>query len=205
MDTALPLQIVSKSRTLRVTWLLNFVLAGIAMFSLWVLPRFRPRVWKYLGLAEAGTTGWILLFIVGGIGCVVLLVGVLLAFQNRKVTARSRIWAALAVLFTLSLWGYWFYATTTNSFASAAAPAPSEHSVKITWKASTSPVAGYNVYRSTTPDNFREPRLNSELIKDTSYIDITVENSKTYYYAAKSVDGYGNESDASNVAQARIP
>ena len=205
MDTALPLQVASKSRTLRVTWLLNFVLACIAIFSLWVLPRFRPRVWKYLGLAEAGTTGWILLFIVGSIGCVVLLVGVLLSFQNRKVNQRSRIWTALSVLFTLSLWGYWFYATTTNSLAAAAAPAASGHSVKITWKASSSAVIGYNIYRSTSPNKFTEPKLNSEPITGTSYVDSTVESNKTYYYAAKAMDDHGNESDASNVAQARIP
>lgn len=204
MDTALPLQIVGKSRTLLVTWLLSFVLAFTAILSLWVLPRLRPRVWRYLGLAEAGTTGWILLFIVGSIGCVVLLVGMLLAFQNRKVTARSRIWTALAVLCTVSLWGYWFYATTANSFAAATA-APSGHSVKITWKASTSPVAGYNVYRSTTADHFKEPRLNSELITGASYVDATVESNKTYYYVAKAVDVHGNESDVSNVAKAKIP
>ena len=114
MDTALPVQIVTKSRTLRVTWLLIFVLALFPIFMLWFLPRMHWRIRRIATLFEAGTTGWIIAFALGSVGCVVLLVGVLLAFQNRKVTNRSRIGTAVAVLGTLLLWGYWFYTTAAQ-------------------------------------------------------------------------------------------
>ena len=207
MDTAQPLKIVSKSRTIRVTWLLIFVLALFPIFMLWFLPRMHWRIRRIATLFEAGTTGWIVVFALGSVGCVVLLVGVLLAFQNRKVTQRSRIGTAAAVFGTLLLWGYWFYASTASpvSAAPVATERPSGHLVKLTWKASTSPVAGYNIYRSTTPGGFTEPKLNAAPVTDTPYIDTTVESDQTYYYAAKAVDAQGNESAVSNVAVARIP
>ncbi len=207
MDTALPVQIVTKSRTLRVTWLLILVLALFPIFMLWFIPRMHWRIRRIATLFEAGTTGWIIAFALGSVGCVVLLVGVLLAFQNRKVTQRSRIGTAVAVLGTLLLWGYWFYATTARpvSAAPVATARPSGHSVKLTWKASTSPVAGYNIYRSSTPGSFTEPKLNSGPVTDTTYLDTTVESDQTYYYAAKAVDAQGHESSVSNVAVAKIP
>ena len=207
MNSAPSLQIVTKSRTLRVTWLLIFVLALFPIFMIWFMPRMHWRIRRIAALFEAGTTGWIIAFALGSVGCVVLLVGMLLAFQNRKVTQRSRIGTAVAVLGTVLLWGYWFYATTAPpvSAAPVATARPSGHSVKLTWKASTSPVAGYNIYRSTTPGSFTEPRLNSEPVTGTTYLDTTVESDQIYYYAAKAVDAQGNESSVSNVAAAKIP
>jgi uncharacterized membrane protein len=206
MDTAQSLQIMNKSRTLRVTWLLIFILAFIPAFSLWLMPRLHWKAVETAALTESGATGWIIVFVLGSVGCVVLLVGVLLAFQNRKVTQKSRILTAVAVSVTLLLWGYWFYTTTARSVSAAPTGARlSGHSVRLTWKASTSPVAGYNIYRSTAPSNFTEPKLNSTPVTDTSFIDTTVESNKTYYYAAKAVDAQGKESPVSNVAQANIP
>ncbi len=204
MNSAQPLQVVSKSRTLRVTWLLIFALVLFPVFTLWVVPQLRGKAHLFAALTEPGTTGWIIAFVVGSMCCVVLLVGLLLAFQNRKIAFPSRIWTALAVTGTIVLWGYWFHATTAKSVSSAVAE-PSGHSVRLTWKASDSRVAGYNVYRSTSPDNFADPKMNSELIRDTSYTDTTVEHNRTYYYQAKAVDAQGYESSPSNVARAVIP
>lgn len=204
MNSALPLQAVNKSRTLLVTWLLSFVLAVLPVLLLWLVPRLRWRRLDYTWVMESGTPGWMIVFVVGSIGCVVLLVGVLLAFQNRKVTVRSRIGTALAVVFTLMLWGYWFYSTTTKAVTMAVAQ-PSGHAVKLTWKPSTSSVVGYNIYRSTSPHSFNEPPLNSGPVAENSYVDVTVESGRTYYYGVKSVDAHGNESDVSNVVPAKIP
>jgi hypothetical protein len=72
----------------------------------------------------------------------------------------------------------------------------SGNSVTLTWGASTdangTPVAGYNVYRSTSP-NGPYTKLNRSLVTGTSYTDSTGQ-SGTYYYVIKSVDNDGDES-----------
>jgi hypothetical protein len=128
-------------------------------------------------------------------------VGQILAFQNRKVSLGPRAWAAAAVAATVLLWAYWFYATTTRSVSAA----PMTHSVRLTWKPSTSPGVRYNIYRSTNPNKFTPPSLNPTPIPETSYVDNTVEGNKIYYYSARAVDAKGNESPDSNIAKAVIP
>jgi uncharacterized protein YjdB len=81
---------------------------------------------------------------------------------------------------------------------------PVVHYVNLAWTASSSPVAGYNVYRgaqSTGPFT----KLNSPLETATVYTDNAVNSGQTYYYATTAVDSTGLESSYSNVAQAVIP
>jgi hypothetical protein len=72
----------------------------------------------------------------------------------------------------------------------------SGQSVTLTWGASSDAngraVAGYNVYRSTTP-NGSYTKLNSSLITNNGYTDNSIQ-SGTYYYVVKSVDVDGYES-----------
>jgi len=69
-------------------------------------------------------------------------------------------------------------------------------SVTLSWGASTDangvPVAGYDVYRSTTP-NGPYTKVNSSLITSNEYTDTSVQVG-SYYYVVKSVDGDGDES-----------
>ncbi len=79
-----------------------------------------------------------------------------------------------------------------------------QHSVALTWNASTSTVSGYNVYRSTVSGS-SYTKINSTLVAGLSYSDATVQNSTTYYYVTTSVDSNGLESSYSNQASAPIP
>jgi fibronectin type 3 domain-containing protein len=79
-----------------------------------------------------------------------------------------------------------------------------QHSVELTWNASTSTVAGYNVYRSTVSGG-PYAKINSSLVTALSYIDSTVQMGATYYYVTTAVDAQGNESVYSNQVQAVIP
>jgi hypothetical protein len=81
---------------------------------------------------------------------------------------------------------------------------PAQHAVNLAWSASTSQVAGYNVYRSTQAGG-PYVRLNASLIADLSFSDDTVQSGTTYYYAATSVDSNKVESSYSNTATAVIP
>jgi hypothetical protein len=82
--------------------------------------------------------------------------------------------------------------------------APVQHSVALSWTASTSTVSGYNVYRGTASGG-PYTRINSSLVGTLSYTDSTVQSSTTYYYVTTAVDSSGNESAYSNEVPASIP
>jgi fibronectin type 3 domain-containing protein len=77
------------------------------------------------------------------------------------------------------------------------------HSVTISWTASPSPVAGYNVYRSSGPS--KPVRLTNGIVSGTQYTDRTVEAGKTYSYYVTSVDSKGAESQPSSKITATVP
>jgi hypothetical protein len=81
---------------------------------------------------------------------------------------------------------------------------PVSHSVTLTWTASTSTVAGYNVYRSTASGG-PYTKLNSAPAAATTYTDTTVQSGTTYFYVVTSVDSSGVESADSTEVSANIP
>lgn len=78
-----------------------------------------------------------------------------------------------------------------------------QHTVTLSWSASTSSVAGYNIYRGTSPGSYT--KINSTLDANTSYTDSTVVSGVTYYYAATAVTSGGQESTYSTPIQVPIP
>jgi Abnormal spindle-like microcephaly-assoc'd, ASPM-SPD-2-Hydin len=78
-----------------------------------------------------------------------------------------------------------------------------QYSVALSWNASTSSVAGYNVYRGTTAGVYA--KLNGSLDATTSYNDSTVVSGTTYYYAATAVSPSGQESSYSSPLKVAIP
>jgi hypothetical protein len=78
------------------------------------------------------------------------------------------------------------------------------HSVALSWIASTSTVAGYNVYRSTVSGT-QYAKLNSSLVGVLAYTDGTVLGGTIYYYVTTAVDASGNESAHSNEVSANVP
>ena len=80
----------------------------------------------------------------------------------------------------------------------------STHTVKLTWKASTSQVAGYNLYRRKSPEVYYV-KINSSPVQGLTFTDDTVESGYTYYYVTRAVDARGFESTNSNEARAIIP
>jgi hypothetical protein len=80
----------------------------------------------------------------------------------------------------------------------------STDTVLLNWQASTSPVSGYNVYRSTA-NGGPYTRVNGTLVTSVSYTDSSLASSTTYYYVATAVSSAGVESDYSNQTSAQIP
>jgi hypothetical protein len=79
-----------------------------------------------------------------------------------------------------------------------------QHSVDVNWGASTSTVAGYNVYRGTVSGG-PYSKINSTLITGLTYTDNTVSSGATYYYVVTAVAADGTESSFSSQVQAVIP
>ena len=79
-----------------------------------------------------------------------------------------------------------------------------QHSVTLTWAASTSTVAGYRVYRGVRSGG-PYTQMNSVLEVGTNYVDNTVQSGQTYYYVVTAVDSNGLESVYSNQVVAVIP
>jgi fibronectin type 3 domain-containing protein len=82
--------------------------------------------------------------------------------------------------------------------------APTQHSVSLSWDASTSTVSGYNIYRSTVSGS-GYAKVNSSLDGSLSFTDSSVQSGQTYYYVTTAVDSSGDESAYSNEVQANIP
>jgi hypothetical protein len=96
------------------------------------------------------------------------------------------------------------YDSNSSATASVTITAPVAHDVNLSWAASSSAVAGYNVYRCAQPSG-PFAKINSSLETATVYTDGTVVSGQTYYYATTAVDSSGTESGYSNVAQAVVP
>ncbi len=95
-------------------------------------------------------------------------------------------------------------APTVQSLTGSGTPPP-QHSVALTWNASTSgSVVGYNVYRGTGSGG-PYAQINSALDATTSDTDSAVQGGQTYYYVVTAVDSTGGESSYSNEVQAVIP
>jgi len=95
-------------------------------------------------------------------------------------------------------------ASLNQTFSGTGTQSASQHSVALSWDASTSTVAGYNIYRGTQSGG-PYSKLNSSLLAATSYTDLGVSSGTTYYYVSTAVASNNQESAYSNQAIAVVP
>ena len=77
------------------------------------------------------------------------------------------------------------------------------YSVNLSWNASTSSVAGYNLYRGTSTGSYS--KINPSLDASAAYTDNSVASGVTYYYAATAVNSSGEESSYSAPLKVVVP
>ena len=94
--------------------------------------------------------------------------------------------------------------TSPTSISLSGTGTAPQHSVALTWVASTSTVSGYHVYRGTQSGG-PYTLISSGLVSVLTYTDSTVQAGATYFYVVTAVDSGGNESAFSNEVQAVIP
>jgi hypothetical protein len=92
---------------------------------------------------------------------------------------------------------------TVETFSGTGTQA-AQHSVTLTWDASTSQVVGYYIYRRTTSGSYGSP-LNGTPQSGLTFVDNTVANGTTYFYVVTAVDSNSQESVHSNEVTAVIP
>lgn len=80
----------------------------------------------------------------------------------------------------------------------------SSHSVTLSWNASPSAVAGYNVYRSESSGG-PYSKMDASVVPTESFVDANVQAGLTYYYVITSVTPAGLESADSTQASATVP
>lgn len=82
---------------------------------------------------------------------------------------------------------------------------PAQHSVNLSWMASTSDVVGYNIYRGSVHSGPYPMKLNSSPLQATTFTDSTVQSGVTYFYVVTAEDGNQVQSDYSNEVMVTIP
>jgi hypothetical protein len=97
-----------------------------------------------------------------------------------------------------------FLSTATNSPTVQALSGTGTHVVDLTWHASTSVVAGYNVYRGAVSGG-PYTKLNSSSVSGTTYMDKSVQAGQEYYYVVTAIDSNNDESAYSNQTSAVVP
>jgi hypothetical protein len=147
-----PLSSGFKSRVVLITSLLASGLALGLVENLWVDAWLKAKFSDLPALVpEALTPWWFVMFAAGGIVCLVLVVCLVPVGRHRRNSLREKLCTAVAAAGLCVVWGMWFTATNGATPTVSAGAGQNKHSVTLTWNASTSPVEGYNVYRSTVP------------------------------------------------------
>lgn len=103
-----------------------------------------------------------------------------------------------------------FVSNSANTPLTAAATGTGSavYNVSLSWEASTSAVAGYNIYRKQADQSGhfgKFIKLNSVLDPVTTYVDSSVTSGQTYRYATTAVNASGEHSVFSNEILVAIP
>jgi len=94
--------------------------------------------------------------------------------------------------------------TPTEALTGSGGQGNSGHSVNLSWSSSTSPVLGYNIYRSVTSGG-PYAKITGAPESGTNFSDGNVQAGTTYYYVATSVSSGFIESGYSNQTIATVP
>lgn len=178
-----------------------WILAGIpflfAAENIWIDPLFRQRFrWFPSVVPEPLSGAWFLVLSLGLLAFVLLIVFQVLLIRSDGTAVRMKLQTAFAVLLVAFMLAQWCWVTTGHSGSFIFRQFRRTRSVVLRWTASSSSVAGYNVYRSTVRGAGLR-RINGELVSGLTYTD-TVERGTTYFYVVRAVDAAGHESLNSN-------
>ena len=187
-----------RSRIARIAWGLEAMLFCFTAENIWIDPWLRSKSVPSLA-PEALSGTWFLAFTIGGIALALLVFCEILLIRDRALSVRTKVATGTVALVVLLLGVEW--CRVTNGLPGMLRRT---HTVTLTWKASSSEVAGYAVYRSVTRGG-NYVRINSSLVRELTYTDRSVDGGVTYFYVVRALDDRGNQSLNSNETSASIP
>ena len=188
-----------------IAWGLASLLFVFTVENIWIDPRLRHKFHNLPSLVPDALSGsWFLVLMVGGVALALLVMCQILLTRDRSVSVWMKVGTGIAVLSVLLLSAQWVRKTSGSPSLIRLRSTGTAHTVKLKWQASSSQVAGYNVYRSATPAR-NYVRINSSPVPGTTFTDDAVESGLTYYYVTRAVDALDHESVNSNEASAAIP
>ncbi len=192
-------------RITRIAWGLASMLFFFTAENIWIDPWLRSTSHPIPSLVpEALSAVWFLVFAIGGIALTLLAGCQILLIRDRTLPVWKKMGTGIAVLVVLLMSVEWCRVTNGLPPVLRLETLRKRHTVTLTWKASSSQVAGYHVYRSTTP-GANYVRMNSSLVERLTFTDTKVDSGVTYYYVTRAVDAQGYQSANSNEASAAIP
>lgn len=195
----------SRTKVLRIIWLVASVLVLFTAENIWLAPWLKNKLPLIPNLAPEALSGfWFLALLAISVFSILLIVAQVLVALDRGIPLRKRVGTGLATLSAVLLCVLWARVTVGSSSVPQSQQGNKGHSVTLTWAASKSPVKGYNVYRGTKSGG-PYSRINPSLVQGLSYEDRDVKSRKTYYYVSRSVDANGRESLNSSEIAATIP
>jgi len=171
--------------------------------NIWIDPWLRSKSVPSLA-PEALSGTWFLAFTIGGIALALLVFCEILLIRDRSLPVQTKVATGIALVVVLLLSVEWCRVTNGLPGMLRLETLRRKHTVTLTWKASTSKVAGYDVYRSMTRGANYE-RLNSSPVRELTYTDSSVDGGVTYYYVIRSVDNQGHRGASSDETSAAIP
>jgi hypothetical protein len=188
-----------------IVWGLASLLFLFTAENLWVDSWLRHKFHRIPSLVPEALSGaWFLAFSLSSVALALLIVFQILLLRNRDIHLGTKIRTGVAVLFVLLLSVQWLLVTNRRPGLLPLHASGKSHRVKLTWEASRSTVAGYNVYRSTkSGSNYR--KINSAPVPGLTYTDDTVQSGVTYRYVIRAADAEGNESSNSPEFTVTIP
>jgi hypothetical protein len=198
----------SSRQKMWLTWTVSglaFLLFLFTAENLWVDSWLRHKFHRIPSLVpEAPSGAWFLVFSMSGVALALLIVFQILLLRNRDIHLGTKIGTGVAVLLVLLLSVQWLLVTNRQPGLLPLQASGRSHRVRLTWEASRSKVAGYNVYRiSTNGSNYL--KINSSPVQGLTYTDDTVESGLTYRYVIRATDALGNESSNSPEFTVTIP
>ena len=195
----------SRSKVTRIIWLVASLLVLFTAENIWVAPWLKSKMPRAPNLAPEALSGfWFLALLAITVFSILLIVAQVLVALDRGIPLRKRLGTGLATFVAVLLCVMWARLTVGSSAVPQSQQGSKGHSVTLTWKASKSPVNGYNVYRGTKSGG-PYSRINPDLVQGLSYKDESVRSGTTYYYVTRSVDADGLESANSSEITATIP
>lgn len=195
----------SRSKVMRIIWLVASVLVLFTAENIWVAPWLKNKMPLIPNLAPEALSGfWFLALLAITLFSILLVVAQVLVALDRGIPLRKRVGTGLATLSAVLLCVLWARVTVGSSRAPQSQQGSKGHSVTLTWNASKSPVKGYNVYRGTKSGG-PYLRINPVPVQGLSYQDRDVRSGRTYYYVTRAMDAGGHESANSSEIMAVIP